>query len=222
MKPLRINFELVGPIGRPARPIHLDSLIAHELVQRDLPIDADIPSIRSKIEQLPLERGDIGGDWVWKASTLAFEWMTPPAQRFAIRAANADAIMEWQQKGLFNNRRADSSVDTSRGVFKSAIYAHEIQWARQAVAYCIGDEDEVTALVSEIENIGARRRLGGGRVARITVTPDEQANELWMRRYLPNGAPEGRLVEGAYRLPLFDRTHQTVVRDNSLEVDFVS
>lgn len=216
MSPLRIEISLAGPIARPVRPIHLDSLIAHQLVQRDLPPDVDIPTIREKIASLPLGRAEIGGDWVWMASSVAFEWLTPPAQHFAVRAVRAPAIAEWQLKGIFTNRKEDSAIDTARGTFKASTYAHEVQWARRAVAYCVGDKDKIVDLLSRIENIGTRRRLGSGQVTSIEVIDDPQAEKLWQRRYLPAGAADGRLVEGAYRLPLFDRTHQTIVRDNSL------
>lgn len=216
MKPLRVEFELVGPIGRPARPIHLDSLIAHQLVRRDLPPDADIPSIRQRIDNLPLQRADIGGDWVWMASSLAFEWTTPPTQEFAVRAVRAPIIAEFQLAGLFTNRRPETKIDTSRGTFKAATYAHEMQWAKKAIAFCLGDENEISDLLQRIESIGARRRLGGGQVRRISITEDPSALDLWSRRYLPAGAECGKLVEGAYRLPLFDRSHQTMIRDNSL------
>lgn len=219
MTPLRIDITLVGPIGRPARPIHLDSLIAHQIVQRDLPPNADIPAIRQKIEELPLERRDVGGDWVWAASSVAFEWRTPPSQNFATRSVRAPTIAEWQMQGIFTNRREESAIDTSRGTFKAAVYAHELQWAPRAVAYCIGDKDEITDLLANLESIGARRRLGGGQIANLEVVEDPVAKDLWPHRYLPMDAAAGIPVEGAYRLPLFDRSHQTIVRDNSLTFD---
>lgn len=216
MQPLRIEFTLAGPTGRPARPIHLDSLIAHQLVQRDLPPNVEIAAIRDAINKLPLERLDIGGDWVWAASTLAFAWDTPPQQHLATRSFRGPAIAEVQLAGLFSNRKSSAPVDTTRGIFKTALYTHETQWARRAVAFCIGDKAEITDLLGRIEHIGARRRLGGGRVVSVDIVEDEAAHELAKRRYLPAAASEGRMVEGAYRLPLFDRAHQTIVRDNSL------
>src|SRR5690606_6525986 len=116
MTPLRIDFHLVGPLGRPARPIHLDSLIAHQLVQRDLGSDAEVARIREKIGALPLERAEIGGDWVWMASSIAFAWETPPSQHFAARAVRAPKIAEWQLQGIFTNRNEASQIDTARGV----------------------------------------------------------------------------------------------------------
>ena len=219
MTPLRIEIDLVGPVERPARPIHLDSLIANLMVMRDMPNETDVATIRAHIETLPLGRVDVGGDWVWQASTLAFDWTTPPMQEFATRAIRPDAIADTLKTGLITNFGVDTAIDTARGQLKSATYAHEFQWARGAVAYCIGDRETLTDLLSGLESVGARRRLGNGRVSALRVVEDVRARDLWMRRYLPQGAGVGRMVEGAYRLPLFDRTHQRIVRDNHLEWD---
>jgi len=219
MTPLRIEIDLVGPVERPTRPIHLDSLIANLMVTRDMPHETDVATIRAHIETLPLGRVDIGGDWVWQASTLAFDWTTPPMQEFATRAIRPDAIADTLKTGLITNFGVDTAIDTARGQLKSATYAHEFQWARGAVAYCIGDRETLTDLLSGLESVGARRRLGNGRVSALRVVEDARAASLWMRRYLPQGASVGRMVEGAYRLPLFDRTHQRIVRDNHLEWD---
>lgn len=217
MIPLRIEIDLVGPVERPARPIHLDSLIANLLVTRDIPHETDVATIRSHIERLPLERADIGGDWVWKASSVAFDWTTPPMQEFATRAIRPAAVAEVVKSGMLTNFGIDTKIDTARGQLKSATYAHEFQWARAAVAYCIGDQAEIEGLLQGMQSIGARRRLGNGQVSAVRVIDDERATALWSRRYLPQDADAGRMVEGAYRLPLFDRTHQRIVRDNHLE-----
>ena len=219
MTPLRIEIDLIGPVERPARPIHLDSLIANLMVTRDIPHETDVATIRAHIDRLPLARTEIGGDWVWQASSVAFDWTTPPMQEFATRAIRPEAIADVLNTGMITNFRPDTKIDTARGQLKSATYAHEFQWARAAVAYCVGDQAEIEDLLDGMESIGARRRLGNGRVSAVRVVPDERATVLWKRRYLPQHADEGRMVEGAYRLPLFDRTHQRIVRDNHLEWD---
>ena len=216
MTPLRIEIDLVGPIERPARPIHLDSLIANLLVRDEIPHETDVATIRERIADLPLERADVGGDWVWKASTLAFDWSSQPMQEFATRAIRPQAVAEVLKTGLITNYGIDTKIDTARGQLKSATYAHEIQWARAAVAYCVGDRVRLTDLLSGLESVGARRRLGNGRVREVRIVEDVRAADLWMRRYLPQDAEVGTMVEGAYRLPLFDRSHQTIVRDNHL------
>lgn len=217
MTPLRIEITLIGPVERPARPIHLDSLLASQVIRRDMPMETDIQKIRTRIEDLPLEREDIGGDWVWKASTLAFEWTSQPMQEFATRAIRPEAIANTLKTGLINNFAINTRIDTAKGSLKSAVYTHETQWARSAVAYCVGDLDEIERLLQGLDSIGARRRLGNGRIKAVEVHEDMRAHNLWSHRYLPAEAKAGRLVEGAYRLPLFERTHQRVVRDNQLE-----
>lgn len=219
MTPLRIEIDLVGPVERPARPIHLDSLIANLMVTTEIPRETDVATIRAHIERLPLGRADVGGDWVWQASSVAFDWTTPPMQEFATRAIRPEAVAGVLKTGMISNFGVDTKIDVARGQLKSATYAHEFQWARSGVAYCIGDRARLEELLDGLESIGARRRLGNGQVSAVRVVPDAAAASLWKRRYLPQGAVEGRMVEGAYRLPLFDRTHQRIVRDNHLEWD---
>lgn len=219
MTPLRIEMDLVGPVERPARPIHFDSLVANLMVGRDMPGETDVATIRGHIERLPLERAIVGDDWVWKASSVAFDWTSQPMQEFATRAIRPQAVAEVVKTGLINNFGIDTKIDVARGMLKSATYAHEFQWARMAVAYCVGDRDEIGDLLRDLHSIGARRRLGHGRIRAVRVVEDAAASTLWMRRYLPAGADVGVPVEGAYRLPLFDRAHQRVVRDNQLQWD---
>lgn len=218
MKPLRIEMKLAGPIARPASPIHLDSLIAHRLVARDLPTDALISDIRAAIADLPLERREIGGDWVWAASTIAFDWISPPMQQFAVKAVRPYDVAEKLNSGIISNMRDNSMINTASGPLKSATYAYEQQWASRAVAYCIGDEAELTALLGDLDQLGAKRRLGYGRVTEVAIVEDSRAETLWKHRNLPFGADAGVLAEGAYRLPLFDPAHRAVVRVNSLEI----
>lgn len=215
--PLRIEMDLAGPMERPADPIHFDGLIAHLLVKRDLPADATIDRIRTTILALPLERRETGGDWTWAASTIAFEWTSPPMHGFATLAIRAAEISRFQETGAFTNRKPETKIDTSKSTFKAGVWARERQWAARAVAFCIGDEEEVRDLLSRLEQIGPRRRLGAGMVTGTRVVVDGRAHDLWSRRSLPLHDGLGRLAEGSYRLPAFDVANRTIVRTRPLE-----
>lgn len=217
MQPLRIDFHLGGAVSRPAFPIHLDSLIANRLVQKTLPFEADVPTMRAAIEDLPLERREIGGDWVWTASTIAFDWAAPPQNNLATKAVRAQEIAPFIGARMLSNFRPDTKIDTGRGAFKSSLYTYETQWALKASAFCIGDKVRIAELLEGLDQIGTKRRLGFGKVIDLEIFEDDRANDLWMFRNLPAEANVGRLAEGAYRLPLFEPKHQGVIRHNPLE-----
>lgn len=216
MIPLRVQIDLNGPIERPARPIHLDALVAHQLVEQTYPAVRVQSQIRALLEELPFDRATVGSDWVWTASSLAFHWISPPMQSFAKRDVRAKDIAAFAKAGLFSNLGSNSLIKTSTGLGKPTIYAHEQQWASKAVAYCIGDAEIISSLLSTLSVIGARRRITSVQVTAVNVRQEPVAATLWRRRYLPVGGGGGRLIEGAYRLPLWDREHQTIVEDNSL------
>ena len=203
---------------RPVNPIHLDGLIANRLVRRDLPADTHLDLIKTRILELPLARMEVGGDWVWAASTIAFEWTAPPSQAFATLAIRAHEIAPIQASGIMTNRAPDTKIDTARGQYKAGTYARDRQWAARAMAFCIGDEEQIRDLMTGLDQIGPRRRLGAGVVTGVEVVQDERALDLWRRRSLPVGADgPGRLAEGAYRLPPYDPANRTVVRTYPLE-----
>ena len=223
MTPLRIDIMLAGPMERPADPIHLDSLIAHLLVKRDLPPRSAVPLIHAKILELPLERRQAGSDWVWAASTIAFEWITPPSQAFATLGIRAGDIAPIQRSGFISGRAPNTKIDTARGEFKAATYARDRQWASRGVAFCIGDEEEIRDLIGNLDQIGPRRRLGAGRVTNVVVSHDERAQNHWAKRTLPSDyCGPGRLAEGAYRLPLFEPENRKVVLLNPLEISMLT
>lgn len=217
MEPLRIDFVIAGLVGRGPHPIHLDSLVAHQLVRRDLGPSPDPKDALELLEKLPLARRTIGNEWVWAASSIAFTWSGPAVQFPGTRAFRASTLAA--DLDVIARTKITSQINTGSGHWKCEQYAVEAQQATNAVAYAIGMRDELTDLLGRIHTIGARRRHETAAVISVTITPDETAEHRWQCRYLPRQAEiTAPLREGAFRLPLFDRANRTVIKDNHLRI----
>lgn len=215
MQPLRVEFQLSGHMESPTMPIHLDSLIAYAYFQKTLEEHGQ-GEISQIIQQLPLEKFERDGLWVWKASALSFEGVSDAGMRHWTRktvipdyyaTSVADGSIERGQKQTGNidiarekNLSAmrdkngnpklfSQKIDTVRGDMKSELQSYPVFTASKAVAYCIGDREELEMLLNPemglLTNIGKRTRLGQGKVVSLQITEDKQATDLWKRRILP-------------------------------------
>ncbi len=218
MKPFRVEFELTGPMTRPDHPIHLDSLIAHQLVKTTLLLGASVAEMRAATADLPLQKMIVGEDWIWAASTLAFNWSSAPFQDVGIRNFRSCHIAKYVD--VLSGVKFTSKIETDRGIQKTEQYAVSMQYADTAVAYGIGDIAKIQSLLEGIETLGARRRHATMAVLSVKVIEDNRGHDLWQKRYLP---PSNRLnevlMQGAYRLPLFDVEHRTIIDNNQLVFD---
>lgn len=214
--PLRVDFTLAGVVGRSPHPIHLDAMIASHLIRSQFGLAPTQEQADHALANLPLEKREIGDTWVWAASSIAFEWTGPASQVTGIRAFRAPDIAK--HCDVIRGKRGDAGIDTGKSQWKSEQYANPIQQASRARAYAIGDLEAIRTLLEGMTSIGAQRRHNPANVIGVTVEPDPAALDLWVRRYLPFAADiKAPCREGAYRLPMFERGNQTVVKDNHLE-----
>lgn len=212
MTPLRIDMEIGGPMYPQAHPLHLDSLIASQMVlaQSSPPNETQLAQL---LDTLPFERAHFGEEWVWKASAVQFVWEgLPTHESWTMPVSNAD-LYQQIENGIVN-MRGTSKIDTARGEFKAGMGLHESRWAKSARAWAIGDKKILERLLGTLHQIGTKRRLGAGRIRSLTVNEDPEASTLWANRYLPVSAKQGIPVEGTFRPPYFARDQQKMVLNN--------
>lgn len=212
MTPLRIDFEINGPIYPQAHPLHLDSLVASQIVlaAAEPPTAEELQTI---LDTLPFEKANYRSDWVWKASALQFQWQGLPAHESWTMKVNAPDLYRLMEEGVLDERPT-SLLDTVRGKWKAGQGVHELRWAKSATAWAVGDEAILRDHLGTLDQIGIKRRLGAGRIRRVTIVEDPQALNLWSSRYLPVAARLGTAVEGAMRPPYFARDQQQMVLNN--------
>lgn len=215
MKPLRIEFLLAGHMDVPSMPLHLDSLVAYARYQRALEAH-ETGEIREIIKDLPLSAEKRDDAWVWQASALAFEGVSNAGMRHWTRKtvipdnyalALEEGAIERGRKptgNLTDARRKNhdalcdkngdpkylaQKIDTVRGDMKSELQAYPVCVSNKAVAYCIGNADELEMLLSPdmglLTHIGKRTRLGHGKIVGFAIVEDQQAHEMWKHRILP-------------------------------------
>jgi len=181
MTPLKITFTLSGWASVPSHPIYLDALLAYQVVQNA--INDGVEDFINQQAKLPLEKEVQGKDWVWKASALFFDWEGETQRSMLTRTTDHGDIAQEVQNGFV--RKAPNGLSVFRGKYKNWLYPHTFRQATEATAWCIGDKDEITSLLSKITHIGSKRRLGMGQVISIDVEEDKEANMMWEHRVLP-------------------------------------
>ena len=159
MRPLRVEATLAGYGGVVlSRPIHLDALLGAAIVLRD-----DIPRARSAAEcvELPIPLAQERGIYLASASEYAVEehslgWTT---KRFPVDMAQmmGDESIHKIQITAGINKSYRLPVDVCH------LEHDRIVW------WCIGDREEIEALLSLVHSVGVKRRSGYGEVVRWTV-----------------------------------------------------
>ncbi|MGF6440145.1 type IV CRISPR-associated protein Csf3 [Paraburkholderia youngii] len=203
MEPLRLTWKLGSPIVASAHPLHLDSLVAYALVEETLcnltesgKGKDDKRLIRELAEQpLPLGREEREGAWCWQASALlSVSDDIVHSTGFWTRKTDvydhAERIEAGQIKGRykFPLKPYELKLDMERGLFKQQLKYFPIRQVSEVQAYCIGDADRLLELLEpgrHISHLGAKTRMGYGKVVSFEIEPDTDAQRNWSRRVLP-------------------------------------
>jgi CRISPR type IV-associated protein Csf3 len=205
--PLRVEFTIETPMLVPRCPIMLDGLLAFGAVQRSHKQGRRDFSAQ---EELPLARFGAGADWVWQASALHIEYSS---DSFAVNRTRPFQFHDWVgESGRVWEVGSRDILNAATGPMKGYLLRDEVAWVKRCVAWCIGDADDVSALLSELVGVGGLVRLGWGRLKGVAVVPDPAAAELWRRRVFPVAIPkpgdDWALGTAAIRAPYWMRGHQ--------------
>jgi CRISPR type IV-associated protein Csf3 len=172
-QPLRVDFELLGPMVVPDRhPLLLDGLLL-ALQGTRLPL----PFVSRQLPIQHVANPSWGaGEFVWLASALQVQWVGPASDRYLSRNAKTREILD--DAAIHGGTVADSS----RGMSKLARKRIMVRNAERATAWCLGDLAKVQQALASVTSIGAQRLLGFGQVHSCAVSVDAEANEkAWLR-----------------------------------------
>lgn len=209
MKPLRVQITLDAPVASGAFPRLLDGLLAWCATQDALTLanDEDDPRpLRELGNDLPLERVPVSGGGLWKASAwmpvgrvLGDGQLDPLSvsgatqSRKLVRRSDVDEIAYLMGEGFISSRGFKPhdhkpfamQLSTDKGLLKNSLVTYSLKMVHAVEAWCIGDQDMIEMLLMHAEFIGAKRRLGHGKVRSTLVEEDERAAHLWALRPLP-------------------------------------
>lgn len=208
MQPLKVTIELKTGMLAPEQPLHLDALLGALRVNRAYAELGEGINPRDYHYDLPLERYTPGepDDWVFKAS--AFRLVNRLHQQVWMQTGrvNLEEVARHREEGWLKLRA--SKPVTAGGPLKTSLY-HATQVWCDLVAYCVGDRQAVEGLLAECTQVGGRRGVGMGQVAKITVEPVPADECDWQHRAMPVGTPSlgathARAIS-AIRAPYWDR-----------------
>ena len=194
--PLRIDWAIATPWCPPAMGLHLDGLIGYAVVQEAERDGREFSSHDELLTDLPFAKHEVDGDWCWKASLLAPVNVLGSERIYMTAKTASQSMAEAMVDGKITGRKI-KSIDTVRGLFKNDAFWYTIEHVDKIQAWCVGDPERITELLSLITHIGKRARLDHGRIAMrdqseddegglaFDVVEDAQALELWKRRYVP-------------------------------------
>ena len=191
MQAFVVRWRLSTPMVVPERPLHLDALLASARVDAHLRDGKPLEEALLEQENLPLAKADgPDGSWVWKASQLLFQPVSPPTNVQMTRRMDVD-VMAADRERVFTSRRQTVRIGT--GPFRNYDLRVPVQW-----------QEEVTAL-------GRLRRNGWGRIAALSVDPALPGEaDHWKQRtlplsFLPQALPAHQPTQGTCRPPYWER-----------------
>lgn len=218
MSPLKLKWKLATPIVVGAYPLHLDALIAFAMSEEGKRLDFASWDDDAKLD-LPLERAQQGNLECWKASALLPTQPGEHSMRFWTRRsdpydyANRMKAGQIDVKTKFPLKPYGIKFDTVRGTFKQMFKFFAVRQVSDLQAWCVGDMDRIAELLAPeagyITYLGAKSRMGYGRIIDFSIEIDEQASEKWMSRVLPWPAPDCIEVEAAVAPPYWDAKNRT-------------
>ncbi len=181
MDALKITFTIDGVMFAPSFPIHLDGLLAWARVQEEFETNPAMENYDAQ-HDLPLEKVEQDGKWCWKASQLKINTIGVQGYAFT-RRVSLDQLVAVADMGVI--RKIPNKIPTSKGKFKADLTFAADRIVSTVEAWCIGEKVEIERLLSRITHIGARRKVGKGKVKSVTVEVEPSANELWQDRVMP-------------------------------------
>lgn len=185
--PLRIEIRLSNMFIS-TMPVHLDDLLAAAAVKQarmqlcKSELELESVDYTSIIDSLPIQKHRAGDEWVYKASILNYTSMQGKFMRPYSRRINATDFAVRRAEGVLAVKA--NNLNLMSGPLKSAIGYMPTASYVVATAYCVGNASKVSALLSNLSNIGKKHSRGQGVVLSINVTETEDDNS-WKKRFLP-------------------------------------
>ncbi len=211
--PLRLTWQLASPITVGAYPLHLDALVAFALAQDTAQRENSVQDFNATLD-LPLGIETRDGKQCVKASAVLPTEPGEHSMRMWTRKSDPYDYAVRLQAGQFDVRTKfplkphGIKFDTQRGTFKQMFKFFAVRQVRTVQAWCVGDMDRLAELLAPeaglITYLGAKSRMGYGRITDFDIQHDEAAHQNWTKRILPWPTPNGIEVEAASALPYWE------------------
>lgn len=164
MEPLMIDVHLCAPLALRHPWIHLDGLVAHLWLNRQMGREFyNLPNRVVDIElDLPLKRHPSG---LWHASASVL------IPQHAARRVWKTTIYKRFHEGRQHGPRSMRRVTRGSGHYKDYMIAMLTFPITTVRFYAVGDREALVDILSDLVTIGFKGAIGWGAVARIEVRP---------------------------------------------------
>ena len=224
MQGLQIDCLLATPWCPPAHGLHLDGLLAWSLVTQAIAVRTGAVDYDSIISDLPLDKHDCG---VWCASMFTPVGWLGQERRYMTAKTPVESMVRYIRDGAVDTK-GGAGIDTERGQAKNGQLFITLEHVQGLRAWCIGDADAVKDLLSRIDSVGVKSRIGFGTLRPFEdgslwrVTPSAEAAEGWKRRNAPvQLVKESHQAVGSWRAPYW-RGSEVIWRPDQLRIPAAS
>jgi CRISPR type IV-associated protein Csf3 len=222
MQPLRIDCLLGTAWCPPAFGLHLDGLIGFAAVDEAATLRTDAPDYDTILADLPFARHDSG---VWCASIFSLVNFAGQERRYLTQKTDVIKMATLIGSEVVGTA-GGSIIDTQRGPFKNGQAYYTVEHAQGLRAWCVGDPERILELLTRINAVGVKTRIGLGTLLPFDetgelwkITEDPTAHERWKRRSAPVAlTPDAVPAVGAWHPPYW-RGNQRVWRHPVERID---
>lgn len=223
MQAFKITFHLASDMAYPSMPLHLDALLAYAVTQDNLITlddNATNDDILALSDDMPIEKHEQDGEWVYKASALIPEGPMTHSRQFYTQRQDVPEMASLVAEGKVKLGRYKgepmppmsfkNKVDTTRGHQRNLLGYFNTTSVRKLIAYCVADGDFLEEYLIDsgwITHIGGRRRQGLGQLSHIDIEEDDSGFDMWQQRIKPFSlADDDTPIMATCRPPYWDQT----------------
>jgi len=145
------------------------------------------------IAELPIEKGDLGGEWYWKVSAPCYQISAETQDRFRKRWDYQETSLNWGKR--------KPKWTTSEGAEKSYDLPVFLRHTERIDWFAVGEPDEVLSLLQQCSGIGKKRSYGYGQVSRWEVKTIAEDWHLWREEQLMRPIPTERIMDAGRGCP---------------------
>lgn len=173
----RIEFTLGSPVLDGFNPLYLDALLG--AVNNGVDFLTDSHGIKMG-SQVFFEPYNVQYNFQVRGWTRHMPFMLTMSERVSEYGVLRDAV----RIGGFINKPV-SGTGRLKNYGGTLEASDTLRWYKKAVAWGVGDIEQVREIANKIHHLGRKVRLGYGAVTKLTIIEDETAHVHWKKRALP-------------------------------------
>jgi len=225
-QPLKVIYTVSTPVAGFSHPMHLDSLVAFAAVEFALR-QPGLDRLRPKIElvnevcaKLPIAIEHRDGKFCYQASVLRPVKVGTHQARMFTRVTDTEHMCHQVEKGDLTGLTKHEIgpfgklINISSGPHKNTLEYYPTRMVSEFEGFLVGDLDQLDSYLNPssgfIQYLGAKRRLGHGKISDFKIEVCAEASVRWKERIVP-WAEAGRIpIQSRVFPPYTELVHRQV------------